>query len=78
VTLTELIAAARAKVDAMSGDEYRDMVREQRVDWTYGQLACTNNHHPTREAFRAFCLETIGWSEERFEAWAVGKEWRDV
>jgi hypothetical protein len=46
----------------------------QRLDFAYGNLACSTNHKPTREAF-AELAKGYGWSFQRFAVWAEGKEW---
>ncbi len=46
----------------------------QAIDFAYGNLACSTRHKPVREAFRRMALER-GIPEERFEVWAVGKDW---
>lgn len=46
----------------------------QRFDFAYGNLACSTNHKPSREAFRNLALER-GWSKDQFEKWAEEREW---
>lgn len=47
---------------------------EQSFSWSYGNLACTTNHKPTRAAF-AKMAQNRGWTPDEFEAWALGLEW---
>ena len=47
---------------------------EQAMCFAYGNLACSTNHKPTREAFASFCRDA-GWADERFERWAKDREW---
>jgi hypothetical protein len=54
-----------------------DQMLEQSIDFAYGNLAASTNHRLMREAFRQLALEK-GWTEERFNQWADGKEWRDA
>lgn len=68
--LDELLEAAR-KRPPMTADERN----EQALSFAYGNLACTTNHKPSRRAFRHIAIEKYGWSDERFEKWAEGKEW---
>jgi hypothetical protein len=49
----------------------------QSLDFTYGNLAMSANHRPTREAFAQLAREKYGWPEERFDAWALNRKWRD-
>jgi hypothetical protein len=48
---------------------------EQAFSFAYGNLACSTNHKPTREAFRALAL-AHGWTEAEFDSWATGKDWK--
>lgn len=48
----------------------------QLFDFAYGNLACTNNHKPTREAFAKLAQER-GWTEKEFEMWAARYTWSD-
>jgi hypothetical protein len=45
------------------------------LDFAYGNLAASTNHKPSRESFRKLALEK-GFSEDWFESWAAGKEWK--
>lgn len=47
---------------------------EQRLDFAYGNLACSTNHKPSRAAFWKVAHER-GWTQERFDSWAHGREW---
>ena len=68
-TLDELLRLARM-LPPMTPAE-RD---EQRLDWAYGNLACSRNHRPSRLAFYDLA-KWVGWSKERFDEWAADKEW---
>ena len=46
----------------------------QRIDFAYGNLACSTNHKPTRAAF-AKLAKDMGVTEKRFIEWAGTKEW---
>jgi hypothetical protein len=46
----------------------------QSLDFAYGNLACTTNHKPTRQAF-AFLAKSHGWTAPQFTEWAEDKEW---
>lgn len=52
----------------------RRQAEEQRLDFTYGNLACSTNHKPRREVFKEIALGR-GWTEEQFDKWADGREW---
>lgn len=47
---------------------------ESALSFAYGNLACSTNHKPTREAFESLALGR-GWTKEQFDAWADRKEW---
>jgi hypothetical protein len=47
----------------------------QRLNFAYGNLACSTNHKPSRDAFKKLAQEQ-GWSETRFDLWAEGRTWR--
>jgi len=47
----------------------------QTFNFTYGNLALTNNHQPSRKAFLNITLNR-GWTKEQFDEWAADKEWR--
>lgn len=51
------------------------LTKEEKLDWAYGNLACTTNHRPVREAFLAVALDQ-GWTISEFDAWAKGRNWR--
>lgn len=67
--LSKLIQRAR-ELPPMTADERE----EQSLCFAYGNLACTTNHKPHKSAFASLALD-MGWSEERFAAWAADKEW---
>lgn len=46
----------------------------QKMDFAYGQLACSTNHKVFRHVFLGWAKEH-GWTEEEFEAWAKDKRW---
>jgi hypothetical protein len=46
----------------------------QRFDFAYGNLACTTNHKPTRQAF-ALLAKSRGWTAPQFTEWAEDKAW---
>ena len=46
----------------------------QKLNFVYGNLACSTNHKPSRLAFAQLAQE-YGWSFQKFAAWADGKEW---
>ena len=69
MTLAELIERAR-KLPPMTARQRE----EQNFSFSYGNLACTTNHKPRREAF-ATLARTHGWTLEEFEAWAKNREW---
>jgi hypothetical protein len=68
--LEELMALAR-RLPPMS-PRARE---EQALDFAYGNLAASTHHKPTREAF-ADLARARGWTDERFERWALGRAWR--
>ncbi len=70
--LDELMGQARA-LPPMTADQSV----EQRLDFSYGNLACSTNHKPVKAAFAAISRR-FGWSELRFERWAAGKQWRTL
>ena len=70
--LEELLEEAR-RLPPMT-DEQRE---EQRLDFAYGNLACSTNHKPVLEAFWAVASGR-GWTRERFAKWAAGREWRTL
>jgi hypothetical protein len=47
---------------------------EQSFDFAYGNLACTTNHKPVRQAF-ALLAKSRGWTAPQFTEWAEDKEW---
>jgi predicted HAD superfamily Cof-like phosphohydrolase len=47
----------------------------QALDFSYGQLACTTNHKPSRWAFWMIASNR-GIGVDEFEKWAKDKEWR--
>lgn len=46
----------------------------QRLDFAYGNLACSTNHKPRYGAFKEVA-RTMGISRERFDEWALDKDW---
>jgi hypothetical protein len=46
----------------------------QSLDFAYGNLACTTNHKPTRQAF-ALLAKSRGWTAPQFTEWAEDKAW---
>jgi len=56
-----------------------DMTEDERdehaLDFAYGNLACSTNHKPARDAFAQLAREKFGWTQERFDAWASEREW---
>jgi len=46
----------------------------QRLDFAYGNLACSTNHKPDIEAFWAVAQQR-GVSKDAFVKWAAGKRW---
>lgn len=52
-----------------------DQQLEQSLDFAYGNLACTTNHRPSKEAFKTLAMER-GMSETWFEVWASKREWK--
>lgn len=46
----------------------------QSLDFAYGNLACSSNHKPNREAFKTLAMER-GMSASEFESWADKREW---
>jgi hypothetical protein len=69
VTLEELYEKVR-KLPPMT-ERQRE---EQGFSFSYGNLACTTNHKPTRAAFAKLARDR-GWTEEQFAAWADTREW---
>ena len=51
-----------------------DAKTAQRIDWVYGNLALTRNG-ADRMAFKKLATETLGWTEEKFDAWSFGRKW---
>lgn len=66
-------AALKARVAALPPMTAAER-RAQRLDWIYGQLACSTNHKPTRASFEELALER-GWTAIEFVAWAAKKVW---
>jgi hypothetical protein len=50
---------------------------ENALDFSYGNLALSSRHKPSKSAFRILAIQQGGWSEDKFEAWALDKEWWD-
>lgn len=48
-----LCALQRAQFDALSPEEQRAHRREQAIDWAFGNLMASTNHHTTREIVAA-------------------------
>lgn len=48
----------------------------QDLDFAYGNLACTNNHKPSRRPFAKLFMKR-GFTFAEFAEWAADKEWRD-
>lgn len=46
----------------------------QRLSFTYGNLACTTNHKPSKSAFRRAALDT-GVPEDVYDEWAARVAW---
>lgn len=46
----------------------------QSLCFSYGNLACSSNHKPKREAFKNLAI-AMGLKEKDFEEWAKDKEW---
>ena len=50
----------------------------QRLSFAYGNLACSTNHLPRREAFQVLCVGPDSWyqlTQERFDEWADARKW---
>lgn len=69
MTLDELMEHARSLPPMTERQK-----REQRLDFAYGNLACTTNHKPSLKAFIALAKQE-GWTEAEFYAWAKDREW---
>lgn len=68
-TLAALIEQVR-KLPKMTGEEHL----LQAISFSYGNLAMTTNHKPTRAAFRKVWVD-IGLAESKFDAWADQHQW---
>lgn len=66
--VTTHIAAA---VDQWSRER---ALRDQALDFAYGNLATSTNHRPSRDAF-ARLAAARGMSATEFAAWAADKDW---
>jgi hypothetical protein len=55
--------------------DYPDWVRLQALDFAYGNLACSTNHKPDRDAFHDLWLKE-GFTEAAWLEWAKDKVWR--
>ena len=49
--------------------------QEQALSFAYANLALTDNHKPAMEGFWIVASERYGWTRERFEDWAAGRQW---
>jgi hypothetical protein len=64
------LAALMASLRPMTEEE----AFAQKLDFVYGNLACTTNHKPSRAVFAKIAREH-GWTHEQFEKWAEKRKW---
>jgi hypothetical protein len=72
-TLQSVAAELLARAKALPPMTVREAAH-QAADWAYGNLACSSNHKPNREAFRKLLSER-GWTDNEFDEWANDKMW---
>jgi hypothetical protein len=49
-------------------------LRDQGLDFVYGNLAASTNHKPKRDVF-AKLADDMGFTPEEFTVWAAGRKW---